>query len=325
MGLHIPTYDANGNFLAMAINSYIWNSRNQLASMNSGGAAFSYDSFGRRVVKSIAGNAKAFLYDGANSVQELQGTNPTANLLTGGIDEVFLRTDSGGTANFLADALGTTLALSDSSGTIQTQYTYEPFGKTTVAGAASGNVNAFTGRELDETGLYFYRARYYSPQIGRFISEDPIAFDGGPNIYTYADNDPINSVDELGLSPRPVPRSRAKTRPCKSDEYSECAAICHAEGKAVQACFVSQTFRVTRALGGLIKEEWKDSPGQLDCRCTEPKDECFKANQQMKPADPMTAKDVKELFIGVGTGITLGLVPQLAPEVIPLLKPALGH
>ena len=82
---------------------------------------------------------------------KLQGRNPIANPLTGGVDEVFLRTDSGGTANFLADALGSTLALADSSGTIQTQYTYEPFGKTAMTGAASGNGNAFTGRVAQAT------------------------------------------------------------------------------------------------------------------------------------------------------------------------------
>lgn len=199
-GSSSPNYDGNGNVLSDGSNSYLWNSRNQLASMNAGGAIFAYDSFGRRVVKNIAGNAKGFLYDGANIVQELQGTNPTANLLTGGIDEVFLRTDSGGTTNFLADALGSTLALSDSSGTIQTQYTYEPFGKTTVAGAAFGNVNAFTGRELDETGLYFYRARYYDPAIGRFGSEDPIGFKGGIDFYVYVRNNPATFIDPFGLT-----------------------------------------------------------------------------------------------------------------------------
>jgi RHS repeat-associated protein len=97
----------------------------------------------------------------------------------------------------LADALGSTLALADGSGTIQTQYAYEPFGKTTVAGAASGNVNAYTGRELDETGLYFYRARYYEPQIGRFLSEDPIQLRGGPNLYVYVRNSPVLFIGRL--------------------------------------------------------------------------------------------------------------------------------
>ncbi len=79
------------------------------------------------------------------------------------------------------DALGSTLALTDSSGTTQTSYTFEPFGNTSQSGSTTTNSFAYTGRELDPTGLYFYRARYYNPLLGRFISEDPIGT-GGPGL-----------------------------------------------------------------------------------------------------------------------------------------------
>jgi RHS repeat-associated protein len=83
---------------------------------------------------------------------------------------------------------------------IQTQYSYEPFGNTTITGAASGNVNEYTGRELDETGIYFYRARYYNPTTGRFLSEDPIGFGGsGTNLYAYSEDNPIGEIDPWGL------------------------------------------------------------------------------------------------------------------------------
>jgi hypothetical protein len=65
--------------------------------------------------------------------------------------------------SFLRDTLGSTLALANSSGAIGTTYTYEPFGNTTLGGAANANPYQFTGRENDGTGLYFNRARYYSP------------------------------------------------------------------------------------------------------------------------------------------------------------------
>ena len=90
----------------------------------------------------------------------------------------------------------------------QTQYTYEPFGDTTSTGTSSGNANEYTGREFDETGIYFYRARYYNPTIARFISEDPLGFNAGTNFYSYAGNNPTNLVDSLGLQaarPLPVP------------------------------------------------------------------------------------------------------------------------
>ncbi len=136
-------------------------------------------------------------------MQELAGSTVTANLLTGmGIDEVFTRTDSAGARNFLADALGSTLALADSSGTLQTHYTYEPFGKTTASGAASTNSFQFTGRENDGTGLYYYRARYYHPGIQRFASEDPIEFFAGDvNLYAYTRSSPTNATDATGQCP----------------------------------------------------------------------------------------------------------------------------
>jgi RHS repeat-associated protein len=91
------------------------------------------------------------------------------------------------------------VALTDSTGALQTQYTYEPFGNTSIAGAASANPLQYTGRENDGTGLYYYRARYYSPKLQRFISEDPIEFGGGDvNLYAYVFNSPTNYTDPTG-------------------------------------------------------------------------------------------------------------------------------
>lgn len=133
-----------------------------------------------------------------NPVQELSGATPTANLLTGSIDEYFQRTDSTGAANFLTDALGSTLALTNSTGSTLAQYTYEPFGNTTIAGSSTSTYQ-YTGRENDGTGLYYYRARYYSPTFQRF-SEDPIRLFGGDfNFYGYAQQHPVNLADPFGL------------------------------------------------------------------------------------------------------------------------------
>ncbi len=165
-------YDLNGNMTSSGTDGYTWDARNRLVSTLSG-ASFQYDAFGRRTTKTIGSTTTGSLYDGANPVQELSGATPTANLLSGGIDEVFQRTDSAGARNFLTDALGSTLALTDSSGTVQTSYTFEPFGNTSTSGSATTNSFAYTGRELDAGNLYFYRARYYNPALQRFISEDP--------------------------------------------------------------------------------------------------------------------------------------------------------
>jgi len=197
-------YDPNGNMTSDGVNSFVWNARNQLASMNLGANSFQYDPFGRRVAKTISGSTTNYLYDRANVAQEVAGGVPTANLLSGGIDEVFTRTDAAGARSFLAGALGSTLALSDSAGAVQTSYTYEPFGNATISGSPTTNSFTYTGRELDGTGLYFYRARYYNPTLQRFLSEDPIGLRGGINRYSYGGNNPTSFTDPSGTSLCPI-------------------------------------------------------------------------------------------------------------------------
>jgi RHS repeat-associated protein len=188
-------YDLNGNMLSDGANTFTWNARNQVASLN--GVSLQYDAFGRRVQNSVG---TSFLYDGANAAQELSGSTVTANLLSGSIDEWFSRTDSTGAATPLQDALGSTIALVDPSGNLTTQYSYDPFGNTAVLGAADSNPFQYTGRENEENGIYFYRARYYSPALHRFISQDPLGFGGGDvNVYNYALDGPTNFVDPSGL------------------------------------------------------------------------------------------------------------------------------
>jgi RHS repeat-associated protein len=188
--------DLNGNMLSDGANAFSWNARNQVATLNS--VSLQYDGFGRRT-KNLQNTS--FLFDGANTVQELSGLTPTANLISGGIDEIFTRADSSGAYTSLKDALGSTIALVDASGGLVTQYAYDPFGNTAVSGAANSNNFQYTSRENDGNGLYFYRARYYSPVLHRFISEDPLGFAGsGPNFYGYAFNNPTNLVDPSGMS-----------------------------------------------------------------------------------------------------------------------------
>ena len=96
--------------------------------------------------------------------------------------------------------LGSTVATTDTTGAVATQYSYEPYGNTSATGSLSSNAFQYTGRENDSTGLYFYRARYYSPRTQRFISQDPIGFAGGDtNLYAYAFNSPTNFIDPSGL------------------------------------------------------------------------------------------------------------------------------
>jgi RHS repeat-associated protein len=200
-----PTYDANGNLANDGTNSYSWDARNRLTGIGTG-ASFTYDGAGRRQSTTLGGAAKTYLYDGADVVQELTGGTPSVTLLTGlGVDERFTRTTSAGTSTYLTDLLGTTVALTDNSGTVQTSYGYDPYGNTSALGTANDNSFQFTGRENDGTGLYFYRGRYYNPAWGRFISEDPIGLAGGANLYRYAADNPLQLRDPSGNLPGLIP------------------------------------------------------------------------------------------------------------------------
>lgn len=197
------TYDANGNLASDGTNSYSWSPRNEMIGIIAAAATFTYDALGRRRSKTVNGTTTQFLFDGLNPVQELSSGTPTANILSGlAIDEFFARADATGNQYYLGDALGSTVGTTDGTGSVETAYTYEPFGATTTSGAATTSSFAFTGRESDATGLYFYRARYYHPVLQRFVSEDPLRFGGGINMFAYVENDPTTWVDPLGLQIR---------------------------------------------------------------------------------------------------------------------------
>ena len=194
------TYDLNGNLTGDGTKTYTWNARDQLAGLSGGAtASFSYDGAGRRKSKTVAGTQTGFVYDGLNFVQELTGTTPKANLITGGIDELFLRKETAAIRHPIADALGSIIALTDASGAMATEYTFEPYGSTTASGAADSNTQRYTGREDDGSGLYYYRARYYSPSTSRFVAEDPIGIAAGANLYGYVSGNPLKWKDPKGL------------------------------------------------------------------------------------------------------------------------------
>ncbi|HKT02973.1 MAG TPA: RHS repeat-associated core domain-containing protein, partial [Rugosimonospora sp.] len=196
------TYDADGQLTGDGASTYTWNDRNELAGITGAvTASFGYDALGRRTSRTVGTASTGYLYDGPDAVQELNGSTPTANMVTGlGVDETYQRTDASGVHYPIADALGSVVAQTDATGAVQTGYTYEPFGKTTATGAASSNSSQFTGRENDGTGLYYYRARYYSPAAQRFISADPAGeAASGTNLYAYTGDSPTNATDPSGL------------------------------------------------------------------------------------------------------------------------------
>jgi RHS repeat-associated protein len=148
-----------------------------------------------------------YAYDGDNIVEELKETGSPAIRYTQGlgIDEPLALYRGGKSYYYHADGLGWIVALSDNHGTPKASYTYDAFGNDAPPSpppppSSVTNPFRYTGRELDpETGLYYYRARYYDPSTGRFISEDPVRFQtGDPNFYSYAEGDPVDFRDPTG-------------------------------------------------------------------------------------------------------------------------------
>jgi len=203
------TYDANGNLTYMFDNAtqegttYTWDARNRLVGIDSSSidATFSYDALNRRTEKIVNSVTTQYAYDGLNVIKETKSPGQSTDYVYSlNIDEPLALERADGTVRYyMADTLGSIVALADGdTGTVTTTYSYDAFGNVTINGSDE-NPFQYTGRENDETGLYYYRARYYSPTLRRFISEDPIGLAAGLNFYSYVQNDPVNFVDPFGL------------------------------------------------------------------------------------------------------------------------------
>lgn len=198
------SYDADGNLLDDGTRTYDWDASGSLESVTQGTSVteFGYSPTGTRASRSTDGSQTGFVEIGPNVAAELDGDgDPAASLLSGGMDQWFARTHAGGTDAVLTDMLGSPIALGSADGSLAAEYDYDPFGLATVDGDTRGSDLGFTGRQNDGTGLTYHRSRYYQPATGRFISEDPIGFSGGSNLYTYGANAPTTYTDPTGNNP----------------------------------------------------------------------------------------------------------------------------
>jgi RHS repeat-associated protein len=200
------TYDNNGNTLTKSGGTtYGWDFENRLVSAvvpGTGTVAFKYDPFGRRIQKSSASGTTNYLYDGANSIEEVDLTgNVVARYAhSPGIDEPLAQVASGSTSYYHGYGVGSITSLTAATGTIAATYTYDAFGGLITSTGSGTNTLRYTGREFDpETGIYFFRARYFDPLVGRFLSEDRIGNDEGSNLFIYVRNRPVQFRDPTGL------------------------------------------------------------------------------------------------------------------------------
>lgn len=252
------TYDANGNLSSKTAKAtgartiYTYNGENQLVRVDTftvtGGttpvltARYRYDALGRRIAKEVTqGGATTtitrYLYDQEDIQLELDSANVVQARYTHGpgIDEPLIMEKSGASFFHHADGLGSITEITDASGVVKQRYTYSSFGK--IESRLDPDFiqpYAFTSREFDpETGLYFYRARYYDSSTGRFLQQDPVpSSDTNVNLYPYVGNNPSNRVDPFGEFAIAIP------------------ALCAANAVACYAAGIAVSYAVCRAMGG---------------------------------------------------------------------------
>lgn len=206
-----PVYDANGNLIDNGLHTFRYDYENRLISVDNGSAAiYDYDALGRRTRKSALDAAENYFYDGLRVVEERRDNETILATYIHGIwtDDILYCRRFGQEYFYYPNALGSVAAVADADGFVLEQYEYDAYGKPSFLNAAGAPMPVslaetrylFTGRRWDEeSGLYYYRARYYDPQHGRFVQRDPIGYGDGMNLYAYVGNNPVNRIDYLGL------------------------------------------------------------------------------------------------------------------------------
>lgn len=177
-----------------------WNVAMQMTSTVGTTNTYKYDYIGRRSSKKIVNSTTEYIYDGQNLIGE-RGAAIADFVFGPGIDEPLAVLRGGAIYYYNADGLGSIGGVNNTTGTLQNTYAYDAWGVLRSQTGTLANPFGYTSREFGENGLLYYRARYYKPDHGRFISEDPVRFLAGQNFYLYVRNRPIALADPTGLKP----------------------------------------------------------------------------------------------------------------------------
>lgn len=218
------SYDGRGNLARDARQTYTHDSENQLTGVSgSANTLLAYDAIGRLAWVTSGGQVTELSYDRDQLVAEYDGSgNVLRRYMHGaGVDEPVLQWEGSGTNDprwLHADERGSIIAGSNASGASMFTNSYGPFGE---PGKVHTGTFGYTGQmRLPGVGLYYYKARYYSPTLGRFIETDPIGTANDQNRYGYVGNDAINLTDPLGLQATPAVFSGYSSQPLTNSNMS---------------------------------------------------------------------------------------------------------
>lgn len=207
------TYDKNGNlqskFLEGGLTFFSWNYNNMLTKVTSSGASalYTYDALGNRVARTENSVETRYVVDPSGTLSRvLAETDSTGNVTSYyvyGLGLLSKIIPAGQAYFYHYDGLGSAIAVADASGNLVNRYSYDAFGKLIGRTEAMLNPFQYVGRYgivSEGSGLLFMRARYYDPEIGRFLSMDPMGIFGGINQYSYSRANPIAFFDPTGLT-----------------------------------------------------------------------------------------------------------------------------
>jgi len=195
-------YDKRGNCTRKGNIAYEWDCLDQLVKVTNGSkvSEFTYDHQRRRIKKIDSNGTRYYFYDGLDLVLELDVIGNIISEQFNINNELISKKFHLSISNFqqiiyhLNDHLGSAVFILDSAGNLLANHYYGPFGKAWNVKGDIGNSIRFTGKEYEEDiGLYYFATRWYNPDIGRFISPDPLE----PLGYNYCKNNPINYIDIL--------------------------------------------------------------------------------------------------------------------------------